>query len=236
MKSRKHKDNSGKADGVPAKGSTALAEKLQSKKLSWFKFFTFSAILFIAFLTGGFVTFAQHVDRLTPPQSPPKADGIVVWTGKGGGRLEAGAELLKAQKGERLLISGVNNKIDLGTIQAHITIDQALAECCIDLDYAATNTTGNAFETAAWANALGYEHIILVTSSYHMPRAKVEIGGAAGRMRITPYPVRRAEDTHWYSDKARFKRVAQEYAKLLISYTHGRRDEAQAPILAPMQP
>jgi len=211
-----------------------------SRKHGWLKFLCFLGILFIAFLTGGFLTFAQHVDKLTTPQNPPKADGIVVWTGKGGRRLESGGQLLEKQKGERLLISGVNAKTDLAAIKNLIKIDTTLADCCIDLDYVATNTLGNARETAAWANALGYEHIILVTSAYHMPRAQVEIGAAelrtsGGRMRITPYPVRRADDTHWYSSVARFRRVAQEYGKLLISYTHGRKNKTHPPAL-PIHP
>ncbi len=214
--------------------------KPHSKGRAWIKFLGFLVILLLAFLMGGFLTFAQHVDTLTPPQDPPKADGIVVWTGKGGGRLESGAQLLQMRKGERLLISGVNEKIDLSAIQNLIDIDPALAECCIDLDYAATNTLGNARETAAWATSLDYTHIILVTSAYHMPRAQVEIGAVdigatGGRMRITPFPVQRHEDTHWYSDGARFKRIVQEYGKLLISYTRGRQQRTQPPVLPPIE-
>jgi len=78
----------------------------------------------------------------------------------------------------------------------------------------------NARETAAWAEALGYEHILLVTSSYHMPRAQNEINAAKGRIRITPYPVSRSEDNHWYSDKARMKRLLNEYAKLFDTPSH----------------
>jgi len=212
-----------------------------SKSRGWFKFIVFLIALLIAFLTGGFLTFAQHVDKLSQPHNPPKADGIVVWTGKGGGRLESGAQLLQMDKGERLLISGVNEKINLETIQNLITIDTDLAQCCIDLDYAATNTLGNARETAAWAASLGYEHIILVTSAYHMPRAQVEIGSvelntSGGRMRITPYPVRRTDDTNWYSNGPRFRRVFQEYGKLLISYTRGRQGRTQPPVLPPITP
>ena len=218
----------------------AVSKKPVSKKRAWLKFVSFLIVLFIAFLTGGFLTFAQHVDKLTPPQEPPKADGIVVWTGKGGGRLESGGRLLEKAKGERVLISGVNAKTDMAAIQALMKIDDKLAACCIDLDYAATNTLGNARETASWASSLGYEHIILVTSAYHMPRAQVEIGAAelstsSRRMRITPYPVRRTDDTKWYSNPARFKRVAQEYGKLLLSYSRGRNDKTQPPVLPPIE-
>ena len=57
----------------------------------------------------GFIFFIKKINNFNTPNPLPKADGIVVWTGKGGGRLEAGAHLLLKKKGERLLISVVNS-------------------------------------------------------------------------------------------------------------------------------
>jgi len=183
------------------------------------KFFGLVISVALLALAIGFVAFAQKVDALQAPSlsKVPKADGIVVWTGKGGGRLEAGAELLKADKGERLLISGVNPDTTSETLFDLLDIPETKKDCCIDLDYAAEDTIGNARETAAWADALGYEHILLVTSSYHMPRAQNEINVAKGRIRISPYPVSRTENNHWYSDQARMKRLVNEYAKYLLA-------------------
>ncbi len=189
-----------------------------AKKKGWLRFAFFMAVLTLLIFAAGFVTFAHKVDSLRPPKSIAKADGIVVWTGKGGGRLETGADLLRRNKGERLLISGVNEKTSLDAIKDLVTLPNAKAECCIDLDYKAKDTIGNARETASWAKALGYEHIILVTSSYHMPRAEIEIGAAAGRIKITAYPAVNPDGTKWYNDGARFKRLFQEYGKLILSY------------------
>ena len=189
-----------------------------AKKKGWLRFALFMVILSFLIFAAGFVTFAHKVDNLRPPINVAKADGIVVWTGKGGGRLETGAELLRRNKGERLLISGVNAKTSLDAIKELVILPDARADCCIDLDYKAENTIGNARETASWAKALGYEHIILVTSSYHMPRAEIEIGAAAGRIKITAYPAINPDGTKWYADGARFKRLFQEYGKLLLSY------------------
>lgn len=174
--------------------------------------------LSLCLLATGFIVFAQKVDTLHPPSSISKADGIVVWTGKGGGRLETGADLLGRQKGERLLISGVNEKTSLETIKELVILPKERADCCIDLDYKAKDTIGNARETASWAHALNYEHIILVTSAYHMPRAEIEIAAAAGRIKITPYPVVNRNAGKWWTDGPRFKRLSQEYGKLLLSY------------------
>jgi len=188
------------------------------KRRGWFKFLRFLILLVLAILIAGFLIFAYTVDHMKLPSPVPKADGIVVLTGKGGNRLAAAAELLKQKKGERLLISGVNRNTPLKDIQELVDLSDALALCCLDLDYAAEDTIGNARETASWAEALGYEHIILVTSAYHMPRAEIEIGAAAGRIKITPYPVSNANTPDWWADGDRFKGLAQEYAKLLLSY------------------
>ena len=204
-----------------------------AKRRGWRKFAGFMICLTLLIFAAGFIVFAHKVDNLRPPQNISKADGIVVWTGKGGGRLETGADLLRRNKGERLLISGVNTKTSLETIKELVIIPDAQADCCIDLDYNAENTIGNARETASWAKALGYEHIILVTSSYHMPRAEIEIGAAAGRIKITAYPVINSEGSKWYSDRARFKRLFQEYGKLLLSYLRSPATKAStgAPLL-----
>jgi len=188
------------------------------KRRGWLRFLVFMIGLSAALFCLGFIVFASKIDRLTPPQLTPKADGIVVWTGKGGGRLETGADLLRRNKGERLLISGVNEKTSLAAIKGLVILPDQKADCCIDLDYSAEDTIGNARETANWARALGYEHIILVTSAYHMPRAEIEIGSVAGRIKITPYPVVNQSRKAWHSDKARFKRLFQEYGKLLLAY------------------
>jgi len=189
-----------------------------AKRKGWLKFTAFMVGLTLFIFAAGFVTFAYKVDNLRPPLNITKADGIVVWTGKGGGRLETGADLLRRNKGERLLISGVNAKTSLDAIKDLVILPNARAECCIDLDYKAEDTIGNARETASWAKALSYEHIILVTSAYHMPRAEIEIGAAAGRIKITAYPVINPDGSKWYADKVRFKRLFQEYGKLLLSY------------------
>ena len=166
----------------------------------------------------GFIFFIKKINNFNTPNPLPKADGIVVWTGKGGGRLEAGARLLLKKKGERLLISGVNSEISLDEIKEIVAIPEKFSDCCLDLDYEAKNTIGNAYETTAWAKALGFKHVILVTSAYHMPRAEIEMGAATSQIKVTPFPVLNQTEGKWYLDSNRLKRLLQEYTKLLISY------------------
>ena len=205
----------------------------REKRKGWMKFGLFMTLLSITVFIIGFITFATKVNALTPPSHMPKADGIVVWTGKGGGRLETGAELLRKNKGERLLISGVNKTTTMGSIKKLVELSDSTADCCVDLDYKAEDTAGNARETANWVKALGYEHIILVTSAYHMPRAEIEINAAIGRVKITPYPVIAKDRKHWLKNGGRFKRLFQEYGKLLLTYIKepSTRDKRGAPYL-----
>lgn len=182
-----------------------------------FKFlFGFSTMLLIC----GFGAFLLHISRATPPSPIGHADGIVVLTGKGGGRLAAGARLLKTGAGERLLISGVNPAIDAEQIQNLLQLSKAQYDCCVDLDYLAEDTVGNGEQTANWARALGYETIILVTSDYHMPRSKIEIATAMHGIQITPYPVKtiKQDDAPWWGGVIVWKRLFGEYGKLLISF------------------
>lgn len=203
----------------------------QSKRKGWARFLTFLIAGTLSLWLGGFIAFAQHVDHIRQPDIFPAADGIVVWTGKGGGRLQTGVALLEMKRGERLLISGVHEDNGIAQISEVTGLSEELAECCLDLDYAAKDTVGNAIETASWAQALDYDHIILVTSAYHMPRAKVEIAATAGRIRITPFPVERADSRKWYKSTDRTERLLQEYTKLLLSYTRGRDAEIEPPEL-----
>lgn len=194
------------------------ANPVKKKGRAWGRFAAYIIMLITAFILGGFLIYAYRVDHPKYPAAVPKADGIVVWTGKGGGRLLAGADLLEKGRGERLLISGVNEKNTRDDIIALLDIEADLAACCVDLDYAARDTIGNARETSNWSQALGYEHIILVTSAYHMPRAEMEISAARGRIHITPFPVVSEEGSRWWKDKRKSKRLFQEYGKLLLTY------------------
>lgn len=188
------------------------------KRRGWWRFFVYVCVLLLVIVLGGFLSFAYRVDNPEYPDVIPNADGIVVWTGKGGGRLNAGANLLQAGHGERLLISGVNESNDRDDVLELLNIDPELAACCIDLDYAARDTIGNARETVIWAEVLGYEHIILVTSAYHMPRAEMEISQARGKVHVTTFPVASDESTGWWNDPEKFRFLSQEYGKLLLTY------------------
>lgn len=149
----------------------------------------------------------------------PKADGVVVFTGRNGERVTAAMTLLSDGAGRRLLISGVNPSVTRPDLAELWPGDPALFDCCVDLGLQAQTTTGNATELDAWARANGFSSLILVTSEFHMPRALVEAEERLPDISITPFPVasgligpdgRPATVAAW-------RRVGAEYTKFLYA-------------------
>ncbi|MBX9863845.1 MAG: YdcF family protein [Hyphomicrobium sp.] len=163
----------------------------------------------------GFVLFANAVMR-EPEARDLRADGIVVLTG-GQTRIEEAARLLKDGRGERLLISGVNTKIGRSSLIKISGLDEQTFNCCVDLGYAALNTVGNADETRRWAEAFGYDKLIVVTASYHMPRSLAELARAMPDIELMPHPVAPDDLRHkvWWLDVTTTRLLAQEYVKFL---------------------
>ncbi|MBI3452025.1 MAG: YdcF family protein, partial [Rhodospirillales bacterium] len=62
-------------------------------------------------------------------------------------------------------------------------------DCCADLGRTAANTHGNAAETAAWVRGHHYRRLVIVTASYHMPRALREFAAEMPGVMLQPYPV-----------------------------------------------
>lgn len=172
-------------------------------------------LLGVAFIVG-FWQFAERVRET--PEPPPQSEAIVALTGGSLERLSTGVRLLEQQKGQRLLISGVNRIVTDGELYHVLNIDPALGECCIDIGRSAEDTLGNASETAAWARRHGYTQIILVTDDYHMPRSHAELSVAMPEAEIHPYPVRTryTDPTLWRSDISAASRLGAEYVKYLV--------------------
>lgn len=168
-------------------------------------------------LGAGFVMFARAVASYVPGP-PQRADGIVVLTG-GELRLLAGARLLKEGRGARLLISGVNPQTSHRDLKRLSGLSDRLFAARVDIDYAAHTTSGNAHETKMWAKANGYTKLIVVTSSYHMPRSLSELGRAMPSATLVPYPVvpSRFHAQQWWTDGHTARLLLAEYVKFLPS-------------------
>src|SRR5918994_4652147 len=130
-----------------------------------------------AFLLGaGFITFVATLDRYERDPGG-RADGIVALTG-GAQRIGDAIDLLAKGYGRRLLITGVNERTSRQEIARLNPGQRRFFDCCVDLDYRARNTIGNAIETRRWAERNRFRSLIIVTSAYHMPRTMVELNHA----------------------------------------------------------
>jgi uncharacterized SAM-binding protein YcdF (DUF218 family) len=174
-------------------------------------------LLLVLLWTVGLMAFAQRIDRSTPPADPPHADGIVALTGASDARITAAMKLLEDGKARRMLISGVNRQASRSDIRGVARATRRFYDCCVDLGFQATNTVGNARETAVWAKRRRFASLIVVTSDFHMPRAMLELKGALPGETLIPYPVRTTEldARHWWRSETGARRMIVEYDKYL---------------------
>jgi uncharacterized SAM-binding protein YcdF (DUF218 family) len=185
-------------------------------------------VLACAALIVGFAAFVWFL----PEQQLPldrSADGIVVLTG-GTSRVTDALELLASGRGKRLLITGVNPGTTTADI-AHQTgnYDRFLS-CCVDLDYSALNTLGNAVQARIWATTHNFQSLIVVTSAYHMPRALAELANQLPDAALIPYPVvsDRLRIEPWWSNGTTTRLVLSEYLKYLFAKMRMRFDSTTA--------
>src|SRR5437762_2878081 len=145
------------------------------------------------------------------------ADGIVALTG-GASRIADAIELLALGRGKRLLISGVNRATSSKEISRLNPEFERWVRCCVDFDRS-LNTLGNAIETRRWAESRGFRSLIVVTSSYHMPRAMAEIAHQLPGATLIAFPVvsdrRRSEP--WWENAATIRFMVTEYLKYMYA-------------------
>jgi uncharacterized SAM-binding protein YcdF (DUF218 family) len=165
----------------------------------------------------GLLAFTSRIEHSTPPREPEAADGIVVLTGASVRRINAATGLLEAEKGQRMLVSGVNRQVTPEELRLVSKAAERLFRCCVDMGFQAANTVGNARETAAWAAKHKFDDLIVVTADYHMPRSLLEIRSALPNAKLTPYPVVTDEmdAANWWRTGRRAKRMVLEYCKYL---------------------
>ena len=128
------------------------------------------SLILIAWVAG-FIVFAM---RLPQSAGAERAEAVVVLTG-GAGRIKRGLEVLNQGWAGQMLVSGVDPQVKPGEFAAQFKIAPAAMRCCITLGYRAFDTTSNARETAAWLETRGYRSVRLVTSDWHLRRARAEL-------------------------------------------------------------
>ncbi len=169
----------------------------------------------------GFLWFAAQMP--TQRESDARAtDAIVVLTG-GSDRLGVALDLLSADKGQKLFVSGVYRGVDVRQL---LDLSQHSPEdlsCCVVLGYEADNTRGNAVETAAWMEEQGFTSLRLVTATYHMPRSLLEFRRLMPDIEIVPHPVfpEHFKSENWWLWPGSSSLLITEYTKYLVAQVRG---------------
>lgn len=183
---------------------------MQKRKLIPILFFSLPA-LWLA----GFAVFSVVSLLGLPEKSARTTDAIVVLTG-GQNRVDQGLILFAEGKASHLFISGVHKDVKKREITSRWAGETSLPPCCIALGKDATTTIENASETAEWAEENDIQSIRLVTSNYHMPRAKLELSKAMPEVEILANPIKQDDlDT---AEKRIWHLLFSEYHKYLLRF------------------
>jgi uncharacterized SAM-binding protein YcdF (DUF218 family) len=122
---------------------------------------------------------AWFVVSLPRAAANTRTDAIVVLTG-GAGRIQRGLDHLAPGHARRMLVSGVDPAVRLDELAQLQKAPAKLFACCVDLGKDAVDTRSNAAEAARWLRHRHYRSVRLVTTDWHMPRARFELERAVG--------------------------------------------------------
>lgn len=206
------------AGAMSTDGDRTCPRNLLSPRAIFRRAVRITALFSFAIMCGFFI-FAYSVS-IMPSARLRDADAIVALTGDEE-RIAAAVRLLSEGKARRLLISGVHKTTRAPQIMSLTTSrgsrSWSLFSCCVDLDNA-HNTEANAAETTNWVRKRGYRSIIVVTSTYHMPRALIELHQAMRDVELVPYPVRAPRlDERWWRDSRTAWVLWKEYMKYITA-------------------
>jgi uncharacterized SAM-binding protein YcdF (DUF218 family) len=127
----------------------------------------FLALLYLL----GYALFAVMLPR---PGDDRQTDAIVVLTGAPK-RIERGLDLLARHRARRMLVSGVARTVRSPELAVQYPGSAPLFGCCIDLGRESVDTRSNAEEVARWLKKRRFRSARLVTTDWHMPRARFEL-------------------------------------------------------------
>lgn len=122
----------------------------------------------------GFVLFAFTLGSPAPAIAEP-TDAAVVLTG-GSGRIEHAIDVLRRGKAKRLLVAGADPSVTKRDLAVRIPGSANLLKCCVDLGSESVDTRSNAEEAGRWLAKHRFRSMRLITSDWHMRRARYEFG------------------------------------------------------------
>lgn len=121
-----------------------------------------------------FIGFAWFTTALPGPYDGGVSEVVIVPTGAAG-RIEHGLKVLEKNEAKEMLVTGVDREVKPGEFAAQFDVPMETMECCVTLGFDAVDTRGNATETAEWIKKRGVTKLRLVTTDWHMRRARNEL-------------------------------------------------------------
>jgi len=137
----------------------------------------FGSLLVLVYAIG-FVLFAFTLGKPAPATADP-TDAAVVLTG-GSGRIEHAIDVLRQGKAKRLLIDGADPSVTKVDLARRVPGSGNIIKCCVDLGSESVDTRTNAEEAAHWLAQHRFSSVRLITSDWHMRRARYEFGKVLG--------------------------------------------------------
>jgi uncharacterized SAM-binding protein YcdF (DUF218 family) len=127
----------------------------------------------------GFIIFAFTLGKPAAANAPT-TDAAVVLTG-GSGRIEHAIDVIREDKAKRLLVAGTDPSVTKADIARRLPGRGKIIACCVDLGTESVDTRTNAEEAAGWLRAHNFHSVRLITSDWHMRRARYEFTRVLGR-------------------------------------------------------
>ncbi|MBN9542706.1 MAG: YdcF family protein [Alphaproteobacteria bacterium] len=176
----------------------------------------FLQVLSVAFIIGFFV-FVRNIDEISHEKFSYKGfDCIIVFTG-GKGRIDAGLDIHKKYKSEKMLISGVWEGTSLSDIKKINDIKSKHVN--VHMGYFATKTIENAVESDFWASFQGCKNNLIITSDYHVPRSNylMKIKAKSMKYKMKGINAENFKIAKWWDFPGTFKLIFTEYLKYIIT-------------------
>ena len=119
----------------------------------------------------GFILFGVTLGR--PAKADLKTDATIAITG-GTGRIEHGMDVLADGLTKRVFIAGADPLVTKKDLIQRLGGRASLIRCCVDLGSESVDTRSNAEEAQRWLAKHKYKSVRLITSDWHMRRARYE--------------------------------------------------------------
>jgi uncharacterized SAM-binding protein YcdF (DUF218 family) len=126
----------------------------------------------------GFILFAFTLGKPAPADAAA-TDAAIVLTG-GPGRIQHAVDVVKQHEAKRLLVAGVDPSVTKPDLARRIPDSAPWLACCIDLGSESVDTRSNAEEASRWLARHKYKSVRLITSDWHMRRARYEFQKVLG--------------------------------------------------------